>query len=304
MKFEHYQKEYEYYLFGELHLSKNTTDSYLSDIRRYLEFIENYRHLEEPKQITADDIRAYLNSLRRRSIEASSQARKLTAIRSFHKFLMLEKYTDTDCAKLIDSPKQEKKLPVTFSREEVDKLLDSLTADNPVQIRDRAMIELAYSSGLRVSELTGLKLENLHLPLGFLKVFGKGRKERMVPVGEIAIDRINEYLQTSRPIFYRQGKSGNFLFLNQHGHPISRQAFSVILKEKAKAAGLTKPISPHKLRHSFASHLLESGIDLRVIQELLGHEDISTTEIYTHINNTHLRQVYLAAHPRANHHKS
>lgn len=296
---ESFIKEYEYYLHGEVNLSNNTCESYIQDINQYMEFLKKYRNVGDVLDIEVDDVRAFLSSLKRHHIASSSQARKLTAIKSFHKFLVLEKYTEKNVAKLVSSPKQEKKLPVVFSIEEVDKLLNSLTTENHLEIRNKAMVELTYSSGLRVSELINLKLSNLHLKMGFIEVLGKGNKERIVPVGEEAIDIINLYLTNSRPILYKN-HSKDFLFLNIHGYQMTRQGFFGILKEKAILAGITKPISPHKLRHSFASHLLERGIDLRLIQELLGHEDISTTEIYTHINNARLKQVYLTSHPRAN----
>ncbi|MDD4001102.1 MAG: tyrosine recombinase, partial [Bacilli bacterium] len=219
-------------------------------------------------------------------------------IKSFHRFLFLEKYISRNVTKLISAPKQEKKLPIVLSIEEVDLLLNSLSTNTPLEIRNKAMIETMYSSGLRVSELIGLKLENLHLQMGFIKVFGKGRKERIIPIGEIAIEAIKDYLNASRPILLH-GKKNEFLFLNKFGGQISRISFWKVLKQATINAGITKDISPHTLRHSFASHMLERGLDLRLIQELLGHEDISTTEIYTHIKNTKLKEVYLGAHPRA-----
>ncbi|MDD3123532.1 MAG: site-specific tyrosine recombinase XerD [Candidatus Izemoplasmatales bacterium] len=296
---EKYISQYEYYIVDELRLSKNTCDSYMRDVRQYCDFIVKARKKTTPEDIEVEDIRGYIGSLKRKHISASSQSRKLSALKSFHKFLLLEKYTKHNIAKLISNPKQEKKLPSVLSIEEIDTLLKSLTVDNPLEIRNKAMIELTYSSGLRVSELVGLHLSDFHPEMGFIEVLGKGNKTRIVPVGEEAVDCLNLYLKSSRPKLAKS-KSENFLFLNKReGKPMTRQAFYEIIKEKALLAGITKSISPHKLRHSFASHLLERGIDLRLIQELLGHEDISTTEIYTHINNTKLKQVYLSAHPRA-----
>jgi len=290
--------EYEYYLRGEVNLSPNTCQSYLKDVNQYVGFVTENRHKLDPDDINIEDLRLYIQSLKRHHIASSSQARKITAIKSFHKFLLLEKYTSKNISKTIASPKIEKKLPVVLSIEEVDNLLNSLTSNNPNEIRNKAMIELAYSSGLRVSELINLKLTNLHLKMGFIEVLGKGNKERIVPVGEEAIDSINLYLLNSRPVF-NKNHSKDYLFLNHHGTKLTRQAFFSIVKEAAIIAGIKKNVSPHKLRHSFASHLLERGIDLRLIQELLGHEDISTTEIYTHINNARLKDVYLNSHPRA-----
>ncbi|HKM30401.1 MAG TPA: site-specific tyrosine recombinase XerD [Bacilli bacterium] len=296
---EKYIREYEFYIRDELALSVNTCESYKNDIEKYCDFIVNVRKKTTPIDIEVEDVRAFIGSLKRKHIAASSQARKLSSLKSFHKFLLLEKYVTTNVAKMVANPKQEKKLPTVLSIDEIDKLLQSLTIDSPIEMRNKAMIELTYSSGLRVSELIKLKLSDYHPEMGFMEILGKGNKERIVPVGEEAIDFLNLYLKEARPKLAKP-KSGNYFFLNKRsGTPLTRQAFFVIIREKALLAGITKPISPHKLRHSFASHLLERGIDLRLIQELLGHEDISTTEIYTHINSAKLKQVYLAAHPRA-----
>ena len=290
-------KEYEYYLHGSLSLSKNTCESYVSDINKYVEFLLKYRKSDNPEDITLEDIRSYLAALKRRDLSATSIARVLTSIKSFHKFLMLEKYTTKNVSRLVERPKTEKKLPIILSIEEVNNLIDNLPLETPIDIRNKAMIELTYSTGIRVGELVSLKLGDIHLEMGFIKVFGKGSKERIVPIGELAVDSLNLYLNQARPILLK--KSNDFIFLNQHGKPLSRQSFFLTLKEKAKIAGIKKNISPHTLRHSFASHLLERGIDLRLIQELLGHEDISTTEIYTHVNNKTLKEIYLNTHPRA-----
>ena len=291
-------REYEMYLTTEAKLSKNTCISYVNDITQYLDYIKKYREKHDPEDINIEDIRSYLASLKRNHISSTSQSRKLSAMKSFHKFLMLEKYVSKNVAKLIQNPKQEKKLPTVLSIEEVENLLNVLSEDTPLELRNKTMIELAYSSGLRVSELVDLKMKNLHLNNGFIEIFGKGNKERIVPVGEEAIYLINKYLETAR-LLYVNNKSKDYVFLTRRGTNMTRQMFFEIIREKAKLAGITKEISPHKLRHSFASHLLERGIDLRLIQELLGHESISTTEIYTHINNTKLKNVYLNAHPRA-----
>lgn len=295
---EHLIHEYEMYLNVEAKLSKNTTENYVSDITQYCNYLTKYRNITEPENITIEDVRSYLSSLKRNHISPSSQSRKLSAMKSFHKFLMLEKYVTKNVAKLVQNPKQEKKLPSVLSVEEVDNLLNCLSTDTPLELRNKTMIELTYSSGLRVSELINLKISDLHLQNGFIQIFGKGNKERIVPVGEEAIDLINEYLETARLLF-ANNKSKDYVFLTRLGSKMTRQMFFEIIKEKAKLAGITKDVSPHKLRHSFASHLLERGIDLRLIQELLGHESISTTEIYTHINNTRLKNIYLNAHPRA-----
>lgn len=295
---ERFIKEFEYYINGELRLSQNTCTSYKNDVEQYCAFLTKYRNCVEPADIGIDDLRAYLNSLKNKHINSSSQSRKLSAIKAFHKFCMLEKYTQTNVSKLVSNPKQEKKLPIVLSIEEVEHLLDCLTNDTPLEARNKAMIELLYASGLRVSELINLKLSDLRFSAGIIEVFGKGNKQRLVPVGEEAIDAITYYLENAR-IKLQNIKSKDFVFINSHGGPLTRQAVFGIIREKALLAGISKPISPHMLRHSFASHLLERGLDLRIIQELLGHEDISTTEIYSHINNKKVKEIYNDAHPRA-----
>lgn len=293
-----YLREYHYYLTSELHLSSNTWHSYESDVEQYVNFLVKYRNIKDPQDIQVLDLRSYIDSLNRHKIEPSSQSRKLSAIKSFHKFLIKEKYVKTNITSSIDLPKQVKKLPTILSIEEVDRLLDTLSIDTPIECRNKAMIELTYASGLRVSELVNLKLSDLHLDAGFVQIHGKGNKERIVPVGEIAIDSLNYYIDNARMQLVK--KHTDFLFINaRDGGQITRQAFFLMIKEKVKQAGIKKEISPHKLRHSFASHLLKNGVDLRLIQELLGHEDISTTERYTHIQNDDMVKMYEHAHPRA-----
>lgn len=295
---ENYLKEYHYYLISEMRLSNNTWQSYESDVKKYIEFIVKNYKITDPQDIEVDHLKKYIESLHRKKIEPSSQSRKLSAIKSFHKFLLKEKYVSNNIVSAIDLPKQTKKLPTVLSIEEVDLLLNTLNTDTPLESRNKAMIELTYASGLRVTELVSLKLSDLHLDAGFVQIHGKGNKERIVPVGEIAIDSLNYYLQNSRVQLIK--RHNDFVFVNgRDGGPMTRQAFFLIIKDKVKQAGIKKEISPHKLRHSFASHLLKNGVDLRLIQELLGHEDISTTERYTHLQNEDMIQKYNYAHPRA-----
>ena len=251
-----------------------------------------------PNEIQLKHVQSFISSLSRHNIKPSSQSRKISAIKSFHKFLMKEKYVTSNVAATVDLPKQVKKLPTVLSIKEVDMLLDTLNTETPLETRNKAMIELAYASGLRVSELVGLKLSDLHLDAGFVQIHGKGNKERLVPVGEIAIDSLNFYLENARSQLIK--KHTDCVFINgRDGNQMTRQAFFLIIKDKVKQAGIKKEISPHKLRHSFASHLLKNGVDLRLIQELLGHEDISTTERYTHLQNEDMIKTYEHAHPRA-----
>ncbi len=294
---ENYVNEFKYYVSGDLRLSNNTWISYEKDVLQYVNYLEK-KGINDPNDIKVDDLRAYLKTLKNKQIAASSQLRKLSAIKLFHKFLFVEKYTKDNIAKSVESPKQTKKIPSVLSIEEIDMLLDSLSQENPMEARNKAMIELAYASGLRVSELIGLSMKDIHLDMGYVQVYGKGNKERIVPVGEMAIDSIEYYISNARPKLVK--KHTDMLFLNaRNGENMTRQGFFLILKEKAKACGIRKEISPHILRHSFASHLLKNGVDLRIIQELLGHEDISTTERYTHIKNEDLNKAYIALHPRA-----
>ena len=293
-----YLNEFKYYVHGDLRLSENTWEGYKRDVKQYLDYLEK-KGINDPNDIKVDDLRNYLKLLKSKNIAPSSQLRKLSAIKLFHKFLVTERYTKENIASAIDSPKQIKKVPTILSIEEVDMLLDSLNQETPIETRNKAMIELAYASGLRVSELVNLKLGDIHLDMQYVQVYGKGNKERIVPVGEVAIESINYYLKNARPKLLKH--HSDYLFINgRDGNPITRQGFFLILKQKVKDAGIKKDISPHKLRHSFASHLLKNSVDLRIIQELLGHEDISTTERYTHIKNEDLNQKYNELHPRAN----
>lgn len=296
--FNNYIIEYEMYIKTELGLGENTTENYLRDIKAYADYLTKNRNVMDPNDIEVNDVRGFLATLKRKNNSSASISRKLSSIKSFHSFLVKFRYAQTNVAKLITNPKKEKKLPVVLSIEEVDALLNTFTEENPLEIRNKTMIELTYSCGLRVSELVNLKLSSVHMQMGIIDIFGKGSKERIVPIGEKAKEMIKKYLELSRPKL-TSTKLNDFLFLNSKGEQLTRQMFFIILKEKAKAAGITKQISPHKLRHSFATHLLERGLDLRLIQELLGHEDISTTEIYTHLSNAKIREVYESSHPHS-----
>lgn len=291
--------EYNMYLTIELSLEENTIINYSHDVKDYTDYLVKVRNVVDSNDITVDDIRSFLAHLKRNHISASSMSRKLSAIKSFHKFLVTNHYALVNVAKLISNPKQEKKLPVVLTVEEIDMLLASFNSEaSPLELRNKTMVELTYSCGLRVSELVNLKLNDIHLSMHVIDVYGKGMKERIVPIGDEGASLIAKYLQEGRPKLASQ-KSRDFLFLNRDGAQMSRQMFFLIIKKKAKEVGITKEISPHKLRHSFATHLLERGLDLRLIQELLGHESISTTEIYTHINDARLKEIFEESHPHA-----
>lgn len=293
-----YLIEYEMYITTELGLSKNTCDNYLKDNKDYLKYLMKYRNVSDPKDISANDIRSYLVTLKRKNLTSSSISRKLSSIKSFHSFLVKFHYSNQNVAKTITNPKKEKKLPTVLSLEEVDALLATFNESTPLELRNKTMVELTYSCGLRVSELINLKLSSIHLQMGIIDVVGKGTKERIVPIGNKASELIKRYLEFGRPKL-ASPRINDYLFLNHNGEQMTRQMFFIIIRDKAKEANITKAISPHKLRHSFATHLLERGLDLRLIQELLGHSDISTTEIYTHINSAKIKDVFENSHPHA-----
>ncbi len=289
--------EYQHYLISEKMKSENTVKSYVSDLANYLYYLENKLKLTDAKEITTDHIKNYLAYLKKLGYSSTSASRSLSAIKSFHKFLFLEKYTKTNPTTNLQSPKLDKKLPTVLSVEEVMRLLDSLDASTPYNQRNQAMIELVYATGLRVSELVNLKINDLHLTNKMISTKGKGDKERLVPVNDYAAKILRNYLVEARPKLAVPSKDQGYVFLNNHGTALSRQSFFLILKDLCKKADITKEVSPHTLRHSFATHLLEAGVDLRIIQEMLGHEDISTTQIYTHISNQKLKEIYKGAHP-------
>ena len=290
-------KEYEYYLRITKGLSPNSINSYISDLVEYIDFLVKNYALKDPERITKQHIRNFIGRLKRKHNTASSISRKMSAIRSFHKYLMLEKIVFVNVTLGISLPKKEQKLPQILSVEEINALMIAADGDEPLELRNRAMLELLYGSGLRISELINVKLGDLHLNMGFLNVLGKGNKERIVPLGEEGRYSLRRYLDKGRPQLKKI--PGDIVFVNNSGSSISRVGFYKTLKKLALKAGITKDVSPHTLRHSFASHLLENGVNLRMVQELLGHEDISTTQIYTHISKKQLKNVYEEFHPRA-----
>ncbi len=290
-------KEYEYYLKITKGLRENSIKSYMSDLIEYIEFLTKNYMLNDPDKITKQHIRNFIGRLKRKHNTASSISRKMSAVRSFHKYLMLEKLITSNVSLGVSLPKKEQRLPQILSVEEVEALMIAADGDEPLELRNRAMLELLYGSGLRISELIGIKLGDLHLNMGFLNIIGKGNKERIVPLGEEGRYSLRRYLDKGRPVLKKV--PGDIVFVNNRGSSISRVGFYKALKKLALKAGITKDVSPHTLRHSFASHLLENGVNLRMVQELLGHEDISTTQIYTHISKKQLKNVYEEFHPRA-----
>ncbi len=290
--------EYRYYLRSERSMQPNTISSYVSDVEAYLMYLEDTLLIDDPNLITEDNVTKFLLSLKKKKFSTTSISRYLSSIKSFHKFLSKDGLTKKNVTLQISSPKIDKKLPVVLTVEEVTKLLDSIKGDKPLDLRNEAMFELIYACGFRVSELVNLKINNLHLTSKMIQVIGKGAKERLVPVNDYAIRILRKYLLEARPLLLKDAKDSGFIFLNNNGQVLSRVGFFKLLKNIAKQAGIEKEISPHTLRHSYATHLLEAGVDLRYIQELLGHEDISTTQIYTHLSLAKVKEVYKTAHPR------
>ncbi|MGC2418749.1 MAG: site-specific tyrosine recombinase XerD [Candidatus Acidiferrales bacterium] len=277
-------------------LSDNTILAYRRDIEKFAAFATE-RGLGT-REITRSDVVDFLASLYKRRLDSRSVARHLVTIRNFFRFALLEGYIDDDPAATIESPRFRQSLPSFLSIEEVDRLLRQPDTTNIVGLRDRALIEIMYSAGLRVSELCGLRVDDLQLDPGCLRCIGKGNKERLVPVGKQALAIVRKYLRTARPELLRGGSSP-YLFLNQRGGKLDRITFWKLLGAYGRKAALRKPLTPHMLRHSFATHLLDRGADLRSVQMMLGHSDISTTQIYTHVIEERLKTVYKAHHPRA-----
>ncbi len=286
-------KKYLDYLAVEKGLSQNTRESYRRDLEQYLQQTAP----TPPPTITRDAIAAYLAGLTAGGRAASSLARALSAIRGFHKYLMIDGLADADPTISLENPRGWKRLPHSLSGNEVNDLLGQPRIDTPRGLRDKAMLELLYATGLRVSELVGLRTADLNLERGFVIVFGKGSKERVVPMGEAAETALREYLDRGRGALLG-GRESDLLFISSHRRGITRQMFWERIKHYARSAGIDRHISPHTLRHSFATHLLDNGADLRAVQALLGHADISTTQIYTHVSRERLKTVHERYHPR------
>lgn len=284
------------YLRVEKGLSDNTIQAYRRDMAKFASFAAERK--VGVTELRREHVVDFLGTLYRRNLDSRSVARHLVTIRHFFRFLLLEGVIESDPAANIESPKFRQSLPEFLSVDEVDRLLRQPDKNDVVGIRDRAMIELMYSTGLRVSELCGLRVSDLQMEPGCLRCIGKGNKERLVPVGKRALEAVRDYLRDARQALSR-GVASPYLFLNQKGHKLNRIAFWKILGEYGRKAGLRKSLTPHMLRHSFATHLLDRGADLRSVQMMLGHSDISTTQIYTHVVEERLKQVYKAHHPRA-----
>ena len=289
--------DFKFYLQGTLNLSDNTINAYLSDLYQYEKFLHEYENIEDVTEIERDDIQKYIQSLKRKKLSKASISRKVIAVKEFHKFLKKENITRDNPAKLIETPKTDKALPQVLSVDEINKMISSIDGTDNLSIRNRAMMELLYACGLRISELLSLRLKNIHFMEKYLDVVGKGDKERVVPIGEMALSALRKYIETARSELMTI--KSDLVFFNYKGEEMSRQGFFKYIKKLAKDNGIEKEISPHTIRHSFATHLLEGGTDLRIVQELLGHEDISTTQIYTHLDKSRLKDMYDHTQPLA-----
>ncbi|MDI3257302.1 MAG: site-specific tyrosine recombinase XerD [Kyrpidia sp.] len=285
------------YLAIEKGLAPSTLGSYQSDLVRYADFLEHSGCRDWPDS-SRRHIVAYLAHLQKLGRAPATVSRHLASMRSFYQFLEREGLMEANPTGQLDSPKADKRLPRVLNVDEVERLLAAPEGRTPMGLRDRAMLELLYATGIRVSELVFLDVADVNLNMGYVKCYGKGSKERIVPLGSAALDAAHRYLTHGRPRLLKNGDPGA-LFLNHQGRRLTRQGFWKILKKHARTAGIQKVITPHTLRHSFATHLLENGADLRAVQEMLGHADISTTQIYTHVTQTRLKDVYLRTHPRA-----
>lgn len=290
-------QDFIHYLTVERGLSANTTESYSRDLKQFEAYVQplgitNLVHADK----TA--VMGYLIAMQKKGRSASTLSRHMAAIKAFFRYCLTEGLIAKDPTVNLESPRPQKKLPQILALEEVECLLNIPMKNNRTGLRDKAMLELLYATGLRVTELISLDISNVNLEMGFVRCFGKGAKERIIPLGSIAAKHIEEYLHTGRPkLVKKPGETG--LFLNHHGKQMTRQGFWKLIKKYANEVGITKEITPHTLRHSFATHLLENGADLRSVQEMLGHSDITTTQIYTHLTRGKLREVYTKTHPRA-----
>ena len=294
---EAYKKGYKAYLRLEKSLSDHSVEAYLHDVTKLTQYLLSVNQEKNPAALTLKDLQAFVKWIGELGMGATTQARIISGIRSFYKYLLTEQLITIDPSTLLEAPKTRRKLPDTLSFEEIELLIGAIDLSSPEGTRNKAILETMYSCGLRVSELVGLKISCLYLDIGFIRVIGKGDKERLVPIGTDAIKCIKIYKDTVRSHQMVSEKNQDILFLNRRGNALSRVMIFYIIKSLATAAGITKVISPHTFRHSFATHLVEGGADLRAVQEMLGHESITTTEIYTHLNRDFLRDTLQQFHP-------
>lgn len=298
MNWEIYIKGFKAFLQLEKSLSKHSIEAYVRDVGKFVEFAETqgYDGLN-PEKVELSHLEEFLAWINKTGLSPTSQSRIISGIRAFYKYLLVEDMMNHDPTELLEAPRTGRKLPDTLDRDEVEKLINIIDLSKPEGERNKAILETLYGCGLRVSELTNLTISNLHFDMGFIKVVGKGNKERWVPVGGQAMKQINNYLECKRPLIEPKKGSEDILFLNRRGNKLSRVMIFHIIRDLAERGGIRKTISPHTLRHSFATHLVEGGADLRAVQEMLGHESINTTEIYTHLDRRFLKETIEKFHP-------
>ncbi len=294
-----YIKHFKNYLRLERSLSGNSVEAYVRDVEKLEEFLELSKIDLAPARVQEEHLSAFLRYVAELGLAAHSQARMLSGIKAFFKYLLLENEITEDPTELLESPRLPRKLPDVLSYEEIETMLSAIDHSTPEGTRNRAIMEVLYSSGLRVSELTDLQLTNCHFDIGFLRIIGKGDKMRLVPIGKEAIKYTQIYLDHVRGDIAPQKGSEDIVFLNRRGGQLSRVMIFLMIKDTAEKAGIHKNVSPHTFRHSFATHLIEGGASLRAVQEMLGHESITTTEIYTHLDRDYLRQIITEFHPRS-----
>jgi integrase/recombinase XerD len=296
---ESYKKGFKNYLRLERSLSSHSIEAYLNDISKLENYTVNFNKGKAPENLNLDDLRKFIFYLQDFHLEASTQSRIISGIRSFYKFLFLENYITDDPSQGLDLPKSSRKLPDVLNIKEIELLFSSVDRSTSEGERNLAIFEMMYACGLRVSEAVNIKISNLHFDESYIMVEGKGNKQRLVPIGQKAIKQTEIYLKEVRPHYPVKKDFIDHLFLNRRGGALSRVMVFIALKNLCTVAGIRKKISPHSLRHSFATHLVEGGADLRAVQEMLGHESITTTEIYTHLDRSYLRETLLSFHPRA-----
>ncbi|MBS4064005.1 MAG: site-specific tyrosine recombinase XerD [Chitinophagaceae bacterium] len=294
---EGYKKGFKAYLQLEKSLSENSVEAYLHDVELLTQYMQTTGDLKNPDALELKDLQQFVKYIAEMGMSAGSQARIISGLRQFYKYCALEQITKKDPTVLLEAPKLKRKLPDTLSYDEIESIIQQIDLSKPEGGRNKAILEIMYSCGLRVSEVTGLKISNLYLDVGFIRVIGKGDKERLVPIGSSAVKYINIYLQNIRTHIQPKKDKEDILFLNRRGTELTRVMIFLIIKELALKAGIQKNISPHTFRHSFATHLVEGGADLRAVQQMLGHESITTTEIYTHLDREYLRKTLEQYHP-------
>jgi len=295
---EQFIREYMKMLKVERNLARNSLESYQRDLNQYHDFLQNNLNVKSIRKTTLGDIRSYIRHLNDKAMSANSIKRAISSIRTYYNFLSAEEKMKDNPAQLLDTPKVPQKLPNVLTIQEIDMILSIIPNNKPMSLRDLAIFEMMYSCGLRVTELCDFKTTDILWDSEMIRVQGKGDKQRFIPVGPIAHDNLNNYLNNERPSLADKNHNVSEVFLSKNGLKLTRMMIWVLLKKWTEASGLEKEVSPHTLRHSFATHLLEGGADLRSVQEMLGHTDITTTQIYTHLDKEHLKEVHRTFHPR------